>query len=101
MNSVESQVQGLFYEKGILVTCTDRPWYNNPLGVDKTFHGIEVHKKDTGFVVDQLTRLGIQYNVLDGRYRNTKGCWTHKSFNFIELPNHVEAYQAIVEGGIV
>lgn len=101
MSSVESQVQTLFYKEGIQVSCTDRPWYNNPFGVDKTFYGMEVHKKDTGFVADQLTRLGIQYNILDGRYKNTKGCWTHKSFNFIELPNHVEAYRAIVEGGIV
>ena len=98
--SISSEVERLFYEKGIYVACTDRPWYNNPFGVKKTFYGIEVHKNDVGFVADELARLGIKYNILDGRFKNTKGCWTHKSFNFIELPNHMEAYQAIVEGGI-
>lgn len=99
--STKSQVEHLFYEKGILVSCTERPWYNNPFGSDKTSYGIEVHKKEVSFVADQLARLGISFNVLDGRYRNTNGCWTHKSFNFIELPCPEEAYQAIVEGGIL
>ena len=98
--NIESKVEHLFYKEGIQVSCTERPWYNNPFGSDKTFHGIEVHKKDVGFVADQLTRLGVAHNILDGRYRNTNGCWTHKSYNFIELPNHQEAYNAIVNGGI-
>lgn len=99
--STTSQVEYLFYEKGIFVACTDRPWYNNPFGSDKTVYGIEVSKKDVGFVADQLARLGIEYHIHDGRYRNTNGCWTHKSFNFIELPNHQEDYIAIAEGGIL
>lgn len=97
---IESQVETLFYKEGICITCTDRPWYNNPFGSDKTFYGIEVHKKDVGFVSNELNKLGVEYNILDGKYRNVNGCWTHKAFNFIELPNHEEAYQRIVEGGI-
>ena len=100
MNTVESQVQTLFYKKGICIRCTDRPWYNNPFGKKETFYGIEVHKKDVSFVSDKLEKLGIEHNILDGKYMNVNGCWTHKSFNFIELPNHEEAYQRIVEGGI-
>ena len=98
--SIESQVQTLFYEEGILVSCTDRPWYNNPTGAE-TMHGIEVHKNDVDFVSTQLTRLGVEHNILDGRFKNTKGCWSHKSFKFLELPNHKEAYKTIIEGGIL
>lgn len=98
--SIEHQVEHLFYKEGIWVSCTDRPWYNNPFGSDKTLHGIEVHKKDVDFVSTQLHRLGVEHNVRDGKYRNTKGCWTHKAFNFIELPTHKEAYHTIVNGGI-
>ena len=98
--SIESQVQTLFHEEGILVSCTDRPWYNNPAGAE-TMHGIEVHKNDVDFVSTQLTRLGVEYNILDGRFKNTKGCWSHKSFKFLELPNHKEAYKASIEGGIL
>lgn len=101
MNTVESQVQTLFYKQGICINCTDRPWYNNPFGVkNKTFYGIEVHKKDVSFVLKELEKLGIEYNILDGKYRNVNGCWTHKAFKFIELPNPEEAYNAIIEGGI-
>lgn len=100
MNTVESQVQHLFHEEGICITCTDRPWYNNPFGKKETFYGIEVHKNDVSFVSDKLASLGVEYNILDGKYRNVNGCWTHKSFKFIELPNPKEAYQMIVEGGI-
>ena len=101
MNTVESQVQHIFYEEGILVTCTDRPDYNNPFGLNKTIYGLEVHKKDVDFVAEQLTKLGINHTVRDGKFLNTKYCWTNKSFNFIEVPNHKEAYHIIVEGGIL
>lgn len=97
--NIESKVEYLFYKEGIQVSCTTRPWYNNPLGVNKDFYGIEVHKKDVGFVSNLLSRLGVEYNILEGRFLNVKGSWTHKSFNFIELPNHKEAYHTIIEGG--
>lgn len=97
---IEYQVHHIFYKHGICVRCTDRPWYNNPFGENKTFYGIEVHKKDVSFVSEELEKLGIEHNILDGKYRNVNGCWTHKAFKFIELPNPEKAYQMIVEGGI-
>jgi len=98
MNTVESKVERLFHEKDILVTCTDRPWYNNPFGSDVTLYGIEVHKSDAETVISELTRLGIVFKVREAKFVNTNGCWTHKSFKFLEIPNHKEAYKVIVEG---
>ncbi len=95
MNTVESQVENLFYKKDICVNCTDRPWYNNPFGSDVTLYGIEVHKSDAETVISELTRLGIVFKVREAKFVNTKGCWTHKSFKFLEIPNHKEAYSII------
>ena len=98
MNTVESKVERLFYEKDICINCTDRPWYNNPWGAKTTTHGIEVHKKDAENVIKELTRLGIQYNIHEGKFINVNGCWTHKAFKFLEIPNHKKAYAMLVGG---
>ena len=98
MSTFESQVQTRFHKQNICVTCTDRPWYNNAWGSNRTVHGIEVHKKDLLPVMDELIRLGIEFIVRDAKYRNTKGCVTHKQFKFLEIPNHEQAY-AIIAGG--
>lgn len=98
MTTVESQVQTRFHKKDICVTCTDRPCYNNAFGSKKTVHGIEVHKNNADIVIDILDKLGIKFIVRDAKYRNTNGCWTHKSFKFLEIPNHEKAY-AIIAGG--
>lgn len=95
MNTVESKVERLFHEKDILVTCTDRPWYNNSWGSPVTTYGIEVHNLDVEHVIMVLNRLGITFNVRDARFINTKGCWTHKSFKFLEIPEHEKAYSII------
>ena len=93
--NVESKVEHLFYEKDIMVNCTDRPWYNNAWGSPVTVYGIEVHKQDVEYVMSELKRLGIIFTVRDGRYLNVNCCWTHKSFQFIEIPNHKTAYGII------
>lgn len=98
MNNMASKVEHLFYEKNICVTCTDRPYYNNAWGSPVTVYGIEVHKSDAEYVMDELTRLNIDFIVREAKFVNTKGCWTHKSFKFLEIPNHKEAYKVIVEG---
>ena len=97
MYTVESKVEKRFHEQDIWINCTDRPWYNNAFGSNRTVHGIEVHKKDAHVVMDELARLGIEFIVRDAKYRNTKGCFTHKQFKFLEIPNHQEAY-AIIGG---
>ena len=93
----ETQVERLFYNEGICVSCTDRPWYNNAWGSNVTVHGIEVHKNDVAIVMDELAKLGVEFIVHDGKYRNAKGCITHKQFKFLEIPNHKKAY-AIIGG---
>lgn len=97
MNTVESKVEKRFHEQDICINCTDRPWYNNAFGSNRTVHGIEVHKKDAHVVMDELTRLGIEFIVREAKYRNTNGCLTHKQFKFLEIPNHQEAY--VIIGG--
>ncbi|MBR0271433.1 MAG: hypothetical protein IJQ68_05505 [Methanobrevibacter sp.] len=99
MNTIESKVEHLFYEKDICVNCTDRPWYNNAWGSNITTYGIEVHKTDAEYVMSVLTRLGIDFKVRDARFVNSKGCWTHKSFKFLEIPNHEKAYSIIAGCG--
>ena len=96
MNTVESKVEHLFYERDICVNCTDRPWYNNAFGSNRTVHGIEVHKKDAQNVIELLNRLGIEFNVREAKFVNVNGCWTHKSFQFLEIPNHEKAYAKLV-----
>lgn len=93
--NVESKVERLFYEKDIQVNCTDRPWYNNAWGSPVTVYGIEVHKRDVEYVISELKRLGIIFNVRDARYLNINSCWTHKAFKFLEIPNHEKAYGII------
>lgn len=96
MNTVKSKVESIFHEKDIWVNCTDRPWYNNSWGSPVTTYGIEVHQKDAAIVIAELHRLGVEFNVRDARYLNTKGCWTHKAFKFLEIPDHEKAYSKIV-----
>lgn len=96
MYTVESKVEKRFHEQDICIYCTDRPWYNNAWGSEVTVHGIEVHKKDAPLVMDELTRLGIAFIVRDAKKRNSKGCFTHKQFKFLEIPNHQEAYAKLV-----
>lgn len=98
MNNIESKVEHLFYEKNICVNCTDRPWYNNAWGSPVTVYGIEVHKSDAETVISELTRLNIDFIVREAKFVNTKGYWTHKSFKFLEIPNHEKAYSTILEG---
>ena len=95
MSTMESKVEQKFHEQDICVNCTERPWYNNAWGSRVTVYGIEVHKSDAAVVMDELTRLGIDFTVRDAKYRNTKGCLTHKQFKFLEIPNHQEAYDII------
>ena len=97
--NIESKVERLFHdEANICVTCTDRPWYNNAWGSNVTTHGIEVHNQDLEYVTSELTRLGISFKVREARFVNTKGCWTHKSYKFLEIPDHEKAYRTILEG---
>ena len=98
MNTVESRVEQLFHAEDIWINCTDRPWYNNAFHSDKTVYGIEVHKEDLNRVIDVLNKLGIEYRVREAKYLNVNGCWTHKQFKFLEIPNHKEAYSAIAGG---
>ena len=98
MSTMESKVEQRFHEKNIWINCTDRPWYNNAWGSNVTVYGIEVHKNDAVIVMDELARLGVDFIVRDAKFRNTKGCITHKQFKFLEIPNPQEAYRIIVGG---
>lgn len=101
MNTIESKVEKLFHDKdNICVTCTDRPWYNNAWGSNVTVYGIEVHKQDAECVISELKRLGIIFIVREARFININGCMTHKSFKFLEIPNHQKAYGIIAEGAL-
>ena len=100
MSTIESMERLFHDEANICVTCTDRPWYNNAWGSPVTTYGIEVHNQDVEYVTSELTRLGIIFNVREARFININGCMTHKSFKFLEIPNHQKAYGIIAEGAL-
>lgn len=89
------EVERIFHQKEYSLICTERPWYNNPFKLNKTIYGLEVPKNEVNAVATVLDLFGIHYLVRDGKYLNTNGCWTKKSFDFIEIPNHENAYWVI------
>ena len=98
--SHESEISRMFYEHDVCVNCLSIPRKSYiPFG--EQMQGIDVHNKHADFVTRQLDRLGIEYIVHSGRYRGTRGKLKHKRFKFIEIPNHEQAYEKLVAGGIV
>ena len=101
MNSIESEVSRVFYEADVCVNCDkrSRDIYQAPFGPQ--MHGLTVHKMDLAFVLSQLARYDIEFLIHPGEFMDERGRWTHKNDVFIELPNHLEAYETLAMEGIL
>ena len=85
-------IDDAFLEAGYEVTTSSRPVEGNPF---KCIYGFETPKNELKYLTYVLDRLGVEYTVKSGAFKNADGRLTNKRFAFVELKNGISDYYKI------
>lgn len=85
-------IDSTFHETGYEVHTSSRPINGNPF---KCTYGFETPKTEVEYLTNVLDRLGVEYTVKFGAFKNADGRLTNKRFAFVELKNGISDYYKI------
>lgn len=85
-------IDAAFLEAGYEVTNSSRPVEGNPF---QCIYGFETPKNELKYLTYVLDRLGVEYTVKSGAFKNADGRLTNKRFAFVELKNGISDYYKI------